>query len=86
MRVVSHFTWEVQAAQVVDVVLGGVPLGDLGVLLGQLGLGPVELGDGHAQPHVQPSPASLVTRTAATLWSGCLETGSHSVTVSSLAA
>jgi hypothetical protein len=37
-------------------------------LLGQLGLGPVELLDGHAQPHGHPSsPGSLVTRTAATL-------------------
>jgi hypothetical protein len=75
-----------RVAQVVQVMLDGVPLGDLSEPPGELTLGVMDIFDCLAQLHVCSAPAILLTRTAATLKNGCSETGSHSVMVSSLAA
>src|SRR5581483_3457923 len=87
-------------AGVPDLVLCGEPLSDLHVLVCERLLGPVELFqrrpdlahrvrscEAIAGTRAAPSPpATFTTRTAAVLKTGCFDTGSHRVVVSSLAA
>ena len=69
-------------AEVVDVVLGGVPAGQSPELLGQVLLRLRHQLDGLVQLHED----TFFTLTAASLTCGCFDTGSHAVSVSSLAA
>lgn len=71
-------------AQVFDVGLVGVGGGDLAEGARQVGLRAVEQAQIVREMHGGQLLGS--TRTAATLNSGCLETGSHAVSVSSFAA
>src|SRR5215208_6538506 len=53
-----------QLAHVVDVVLDRVPVGDPSVLVGQVRLGLVQLGDPFGQPHAVTSGAGAGCRSA----------------------
>jgi hypothetical protein len=73
------------AAQVEDIRLVGVCLPDFAERRRQFNLSLVQQSEVVDEVHRQPS-VTLASRTAAALKSGCFETGSQAVTVSSLAA
>ena len=74
-------------AQVPDVRFVAVRPRHLPVGAGQVAFGAVQQAEVVREVHAHPSPpATLLTATAATLNSGCFDTGSHAVMVISLAA
>jgi hypothetical protein len=80
-----------RVAEVLHVLLGGLPPGHDPVLVSEVGLGAVQVIEQlpdlvHGLASSRDEVATLVTLTAVTLYTGCLDTGSHSVRVSSLAA